>query len=274
MKYLIIISLISTLTFEYHKVAMSNELKQKAEFSFKNRQFSHAIGYYEALMHTYKVKDENLYLNLAHAHFNISNYKSASQYYKLVAFSKNPKTVSLINHQLGVIAAYEKKEKLALTFFKNALKAYSKNEQARYNYELISKKLESEKNINEAKNNKTTKTSKNQQNKGNGDQKSTVSLPSENEGEAMENSLQEEVEKTTKPSGIDNNNQKNSKDLQMNIKGAEEATALETIKFNEIHLTEAQAKQILESMKEQEFMLIQESIKKFDKTIKKNNHDW
>jgi len=52
---------------------------------------------------------------------------------------------SLANQQLGVMANRKGKFEEALNYFKNALKADPTNEEARFNYEIVKKKLEEKK---------------------------------------------------------------------------------------------------------------------------------
>lgn len=281
MIFLLLLNIFSSIAFEFDKVSISNGIRNKAAYAFKHEQYLLSIRYYQDLLNTYQVKDESLLLNLSHAYFKIADFDSAARYYKMLAESREKKIRSLVNHQLGVIAAFQGKERLAISYFKYALKANYRNEEARYNYELIAKKLEKERTSGKGKiNDRKANTDRNEGNREkpgrtNQDNKgssSTSSIDSEKENDDNPPTQEEENRMKLPLQNPDKDNHLN--DVMMDEKGEDAANALKTLKFNEIHINEVRARQLLESMKEQEFLLLLQISKKTNKPINKIQQDW
>jgi Ca-activated chloride channel family protein len=79
------------------------------------------------------------------AYFQAHDTTYTANSYQPVTQSSNTKLRSIAHQQLGVLANQQNKYEEALANFKQALKADPTNEDARYNYEMVKKKLEEQK---------------------------------------------------------------------------------------------------------------------------------
>ena len=128
------------------KISKANEAKEKAEVAFNNGKYGEAIKNYTYLLDSLDYEDPKAKLNLAHA-FHLSNdTSSAIQTYNSLLTSANREVKSIAHQQLGVISKKSNDLKTALAHFKNALKANPQNKEARFNYELVKKKLAQQEN--------------------------------------------------------------------------------------------------------------------------------
>jgi tetratricopeptide (TPR) repeat protein len=132
-------------------VSRLNQSVTNAQAAYARRDFNAAIFYYHYLLDSLHVRDRAASLNLAHAYFKANIPIKAFSYYRPLATKTPPTMASLVNLQLGVLVAPDDKWQ-ALEYFKKALIQNPRNEEARYNYELLKKYLaahpeEAEKNI-------------------------------------------------------------------------------------------------------------------------------
>ena len=168
-------------------------------------------------------------LNLAHAFWLNKDTAKAISSYEFGFLNAEKKSIAL--SQLGVItfektgitSMRELKEdekkiiKNALTFFKAALKRNVKNEEARYNYELL-KYLLAQKTPEENKENQDKKDDKQEDSKDKNDQKedSKQDQNSENQQDKTNNSGKESNQKEGKEKEGDANNQDQKEEMKKN----------------------------------------------------------
>lgn len=122
-----------------------NSLKSEAKAAYVKGDYKVAIDKYKYLVDSLGVKEEEVMLNLANAYFNSKDTTNAPTAYLPLTQSTNTKIKSIAQQQLGVMANRNGKFEEALNYFKQALKTAPDNEDARYNYEVLKKKLEKEK---------------------------------------------------------------------------------------------------------------------------------
>lgn len=118
-----------------------NAIKKQAEAAFAEKNYDTAIARYRFLIDSMKVEEEPVKLNLGNAYLLAKKHQEAEAvYHELAAYSKNAATRSTAYQQLAVIA-HEKEKNIdrALEFLKQALRNNPRNEEARYNYELLKK---------------------------------------------------------------------------------------------------------------------------------------
>lgn len=121
-------------------VSEVNHLKNEGKKAYKNNDFTLAVYCYSRLEEDFKLRNENIYLNLAHSYFNNRDAeKSSRQYIKVIQSDFPTLSHSIAYNQLGCIAFYEQDLQGALDYFKNALTLNRQNEAIRYNYELTKK---------------------------------------------------------------------------------------------------------------------------------------
>ena len=145
-----------------------NSLKSEAKAAYVKGDYKVAIDKYKYLVDSLGVKEEEVMLNLANAYFNSKDTTNAPTAYLPLTQSTNTKIKSIAQQQLGVMANRNGKFEEALNYFKQALKTAPDNEDARYNYEMVKKKIEEEKKKQEQQNkdqNKENKDDKKDQNK-------------------------------------------------------------------------------------------------------------
>lgn len=123
-------------------VSEFNKTKKQAEFAFNDEKYDQAIEKYHYLIDSLKFNDDNARLNLAHSYYKTGNIEEAKARYSSLIQSGDKEVRSIANQQMGVFESRGQNLKKSLDYFKSALIANPKNEEARYNYELIKKKLE------------------------------------------------------------------------------------------------------------------------------------
>lgn len=131
---------------EVHKVARINKAKASAEKAFKSGNYSEALKTYKILTDSFKLKEETVLINKAHCYFKLNYNAEAKKAYTELAVASDKSIRSIANNQLGLLSSEEKNLDMAKNYFKAALKAFPGNEEARYNYELISKLLNNQEN--------------------------------------------------------------------------------------------------------------------------------
>ncbi|MBU2914306.1 tetratricopeptide repeat protein [Reichenbachiella agariperforans] len=130
-----------TWTIDGSDVAKVNGLKKEGEKAFKAGNYTLAAEKFSYLIDSMNIDDENAVLNLGHSYFQLGKNEEAQNQYMKLILSENEELKSIAYQQLGALSNDPKTLQKALSFFKSALKANPRNEDARYNYELIKKKL-------------------------------------------------------------------------------------------------------------------------------------
>lgn len=126
-------------------ISKINGLKADAKKAYLKNDFKTAITKYRYLVDSMNVREDEILLNLASAYYNLKDTTNAlRQYQSLTASSKN-QLRSKAQQQLGLIADQQGKQEEALSYFKEAIKSDLTNDDARYNYELLKKKIEEKK---------------------------------------------------------------------------------------------------------------------------------
>lgn len=122
-----------------------NKVKSQAKEAFNAGDYQGAIQKYRLLIDSLDVHEEEVTLNLAHAYYLANDSTNAFSTYQ--ALTGSPKTMvsSIANQQLGIMSNVRGKPDEALNYFKQAIRADPRNEQARYNYEMLKKKLDKKK---------------------------------------------------------------------------------------------------------------------------------
>jgi Ca-activated chloride channel homolog len=281
----------------------TNELKKQAEVAFKNKDYKKAESIYNELFSKYEVKDEFARLNYAHSQYlngktneAISNYQSLTN-----ATEKIVKSIS--NQQLGNIQAKNNDYKQALEFYKKALISDPNNEEARFNAELMKKKLSEENQNKDQKENQKeneknkedkkedNKNDKNQENKDGKDDGKKNEKESEGEKEKenkegdnkreKEGKEDKEKKEGSKDSEKEKENEKGKenekkgnkpsekKEGKQDEKGNAEGKALENMK-----ISPEKAKMLLDAMKNAEKQYLQQLKKEPTEKKNKSKPDW
>ena len=262
-------------------IAEINRLKKEAEQAYLNGNFSTAISHYHTLLDSFKVSDENIRLNLANAYLQTNDTATAQQYYRQLANIPDRQVKSLAQQQMGVIANDQQKTQESLQHFKEALKADPSNEDARYNYELLKKKLQEQQNQQEnnkdqQKNDENKEQQKQDQNQQEQkqdqqqqqDQKQQEQKQQEGQEQESENKDQQEQDKQQKDQNQGKQEEGDSKEQK------EEPIIPTAERLEDMNMSEEKARMILEAMRNNELQYIQQNRRKATAPPDRNKPDW
>jgi len=281
MKGLVFFVMILAMTIDPGDIGKINSLKSQAKEAYKKGDFKTAISKYRYLVDSLGVQEDEVKLNLANAYFQINDTTHTATSYQPLTQSTNPKIRSIANQQLGVLSNRQNKHEEALANFKQALKADPTNDDARYNYEMVKKKLEEQKKKEEEQkkndpNQKEENKDKKDQNKDqNKDQKQDQKEKQDQENkdkkdqEQKEKQDQEQKEKEKKEQ-----QQKDQENEEKENKEKKELPPSVSEKLKQMEMSEEKAKMILEAMKNQEIQYLQQNKRKATKPKDKGKPDW
>jgi tetratricopeptide (TPR) repeat protein len=146
LKIFLFIQFFTNFWFYFNKIEDSNVLKTKASEAYKTHYYSEAINYYDKLLTEYEPNSDAIKLNLAHAHYKAQGYDAAAKLYTELSLSPEQSIRATALCQLGVIQHRSKRYKLAIYYFKEALRVNPNNTVAAYNYELLKLTLQKQTN--------------------------------------------------------------------------------------------------------------------------------
>ena len=139
------------------KIGKINALKSDAKKAYLAGDYKTAIKKYRYLVDSLNVQEDEVLLNLANAYYQLNDTTNASSQYQSLTQSPKSQLRSKAQQQLGVVTNKQGKFEEALEHFKQAIKSDPTNNDARYNYELLKKKLEEQKKQEEKKNQEQNK---------------------------------------------------------------------------------------------------------------------
>lgn len=122
-------------------VSQRNALKIEAGTAFYKKNFPLAAQKYEELANISYNLEPEARLNLAHSYFSINDTTKALEEYKKLVRLNDVVISTNAMIQVGVIETMKGDSTGALELFKIALQNDNENKVARYNYELLRKKL-------------------------------------------------------------------------------------------------------------------------------------
>jgi Ca-activated chloride channel homolog len=151
MKALLLIAFALLLSVDPATVKRINAAKSAAENAFKKGDYVAAIGHYKLLVDSLGVREDEVLINLANAYYLAKDTASAFSQYQAVTQSPKSDIKSKAFQQLGLMANQQGRAEEALSLFKQAIKAEPSNDDARFNYEMLKKKLDEKKKEEEEK---------------------------------------------------------------------------------------------------------------------------
>lgn len=279
MKSFLIAVVLLAFTVDPGKIGTINSLKSEAKEAYKKGDYKKAIEKYRYLVDSLSVTEDEVRLNLANAYFEANDTVNTLQRYQPLTQSSNTKIRSVAHQQMGVLANRQGKFEEALASFKQALKANPANEDARYNYEMVKKKLEEQKkkeeeqkkqdpnkqDKNEDQKKEENKDQKQDQNKDQKDQK---------DKEDQQKKDQQEKEKQDQEKKEKEQQQKEQEQKEKENKEKKDIPPSVSDKLKEMEMSEEKAKMILEAMKNQEIQYLQQNKRKATKPKDKGKPDW
>jgi hypothetical protein len=132
-------------------ISKINGIKSDARKAYQAGDYKTAVDKYSELVKL-GVKEDEVMLNLANAYYLQKDTANAFSGYQSLAQSNKKEVAAKANNQLGLMLNERGKAEKALSRFKNAIKSDPRNSEARYNYEMLKKKLDEAKD--DQKNNK------------------------------------------------------------------------------------------------------------------------
>ena len=151
MKYLLA-ALLAALLIDPGKIARENRAKSEAREAYTSGDYKKALEKYKYLADSLGVREDEVLLNLGHTYFQTNDTTNALSTYQSLVGSMNVAVRSKANQQLGILHHRQGKMEVALADFKAAVKADAANIDARYNYEMLKRKLDEKKKEDEKKN--------------------------------------------------------------------------------------------------------------------------
>jgi len=297
MKWLVLFLFTSLFSIDPSKISKVNKLKSEAKKAYLAGDMKTAIEKYKFLVDSLKVDEEEVAMNLANAYFNVNDTSSALNRYQPLSVSGDSKIKSWANQQMGVVANRQGKFEEALNYFKQAMKADPNNEQARYNYEMVKKKLEEKKKQeqqNKDKNNQDKKDDqkkdqkdqkdqdKKDQNKENKDQKDQKDKKDQQNKDKQDQQKKDQKDKQDQKDKEQKEKEQKEKEQQQREQEKKDQQNKDknkldpqlSEKLKEMKISEEKAKMILEAMKNQEVQYLQQNKRKATKPKDKGKPDW
>ena len=238
-----------------------NNYIDSAKQNFQKGEYELAIKDYTILINQYKIKDEDILLNLAHSYYNIQDTSNSKKIYHNLLNSEDSITRSIAHQQLGNVFWMTGKKNKAVYHYTESLKANTSNETARINFELIQKLIKSEEQYHTSVRYKKEKQASDQGNKGNASNKTQAGSGNSinRSGSKGDNNTQRSASDeggNYQGSQSDTENDKNELRNQKN--GNKENEDLITNKLKAANLSLQRARAILDAMKQNEIQYLQQ----------------
>ncbi|MEO5599794.1 MAG: tetratricopeptide repeat protein [Cyclobacteriaceae bacterium] len=279
--FLIVISLIAWI--DPATVRKINTAKSEAENAFKTGDYKTAINRYKYLVDSLGVNEDEVLLNLANAYYLQKDTANAFNKYQSLTSSIKRDISSKANQQLGILANQQGRAQEALNYFKQAIKAEPTNDDARYNYEMLKKKLDEQKKKEEEKQQQNKdKDKKDQQNE---DQDKKEEKDKDEQKKDEQNKDQEKKDQEQKQQEQKEQEKKEQEEKEQEEKQKQEEQAkqeqekkemqnLDREKLQQMKISEEKARMILEAMKNQEKQYLQQQKRKATKSRDRTKPDW
>lgn len=280
MKYILLILLAWVI--DPAKIGKVNSAKSQAKEAYQRGEYKDAVTQYKILTDSLGVKEDEVSLNLAHSYFQLNDTTNAQNAYRSLTSSSDRNIKSVSQQQLGVMANRQGKFEEALDYFKNSLKTDPTNEEARYNYEMVKKKLEEkkkqeqqQKNNDDKKDDQKKDQKDNKDSKDNKDQKDKSDQQKKQDEKDKQN--QDQKDQKSKEQQDNEKRQKEEqqqKEDEQNKQDKKETPSSVSEKLKEMKISEDKARMVLEAMKNQEVQYLQQNKRKATKPKSKNKPDW
>ena len=138
-------AIVSILAIDPSRIAKVNRAKSEAREAYMDGDYKKAVSMYTYLTDTLDVREDEVMINLANSYFQVKDTANAISTYQSLTASPKAHIRSKAQQQLGILHHRQGKLEEALANFKEAIKADNSNVDAKYNYEMLKKKLDEEK---------------------------------------------------------------------------------------------------------------------------------
>lgn len=281
MKLFLLLALSIVMWVDPATVKKINDAKSAAEQAFKQGKYEAALKHYDYLVDSLGVREDEVILNRANASYLAKDTASAFNHYQSVTESPKTDIRSKAFQQLGIMANQQGRAEEALNFFKQAIKAEPSNDDARYNYEMLKKKLEEKKKQEEEQQQKNKDDKKqdpqnqDQQKKEQEQKEQQEQQKKDEQNKDEQNKDQEQQEKEQKEQEEkEKQEQEQQQEQEKKESEKEEMPNVDREKLEEMKITEEKARMILEAMKNQEKQYLQQQKRKPSKARDRNQPDW
>jgi Ca-activated chloride channel homolog len=282
MKVLLLVALSMLVSVDPATVRKINSAKSAAEDAFKSGDYKTAIRHYKFLVDSLGVNEDEVVLNLANAYYLAKDTANAFNGYQSVTESPKSDIKSKANQQLGIMANQQGRAEEALNFFKQAIKAEPSNDDARYNYEMLKKKLEEKKKEEEKQKQnkdqqKQDQENKDQQKKEEQDKDQKQDDQKNKDEQNKDQQQKEQKEKEQKEQKEQEEKEQKEKEKQEQEKKEAEKKEMQNLdkdKLEQMKISEEKARMILEAMKNQEKQYLQQQKRKSTQSRDRNKPDW
>lgn len=272
MNYLFLILL--TLLIDPGKIGEVNKAKEKAKESYARGEYKDAAAQYR-LLDSLGVKEEEVTMNLAHSYYHLNDTVNARNAYLGLTNSASADYRSVSYQQLGMLSHRENKLEEALTYFKSSLKANPANEEARYNYEMVKKKLEEQKKQQQQQRDDQDKKDQEQKdNKDKQDQKDQKQNEQQQKDKEKKEQEEKQKQEQQKKDQEKKEQQQKEQQEQEEKKDEKKEQSPSSEKMKQMKISEEKAKMVLEAMKNQEVQYLQQNKRKATKPKDKGKPDW
>src|SRR5688500_1011651 len=146
-----VLSIIALIAIDPSRIDKVNNAKSEARKAYVEGDYKKAVSVYTYLTDTLDVREDEVMVNLANAYFQVKDTANAISVYQSLTASPKSHIRSKAQQQLGILHHRQGKLEEALANFKEAIKADNANVDAKYNYEMLKKKLDEEKKKQEEK---------------------------------------------------------------------------------------------------------------------------
>ncbi|HMQ00856.1 MAG TPA: hypothetical protein PKC24_13840 [Cyclobacteriaceae bacterium] len=256
------------------KIARVNALKEEASKAYNAGDYQKAAQHYSMLVDSLNVQEDALRLNLANSFFQLNDAENAGRYYQSLADSEIASIKSAAAQQLGVMANREGKFQEALSHFKQAIKADPKNDDARFNYEMLKKKLkeQQEQDQQEQENDQQNQQDKKDQDKDQNKDQQHKQDQDKDKNEDQDQDKQQQQDKNDKDKEQKENENESDQDEEQ--KQDEQTPPSTSDKLKDMKISEEQARKLLEAMKNQEVQYLQQNKRKATQRKDPSKPDW
>src|SRR5688572_15794261 len=141
----IVLSIIGLIAIDPSRIAKVNGAKSEARKAYMDGDYKKAVSMYTYLADTLDVREDEVMINLANSFFQVKDTANAISTYQSLTASSKSHIRSKAHQQLGIMKHRPGKLEEALQNFKLSIKADVNNIDAKYNYEMLKKKLNEEK---------------------------------------------------------------------------------------------------------------------------------
>lgn len=282
MKWLVSFTLMLALLTDPTKIGKINTLKAEAKKAYLAGDFKTAVQKYRYLVDSLQVKEDEVLLNLANAYFQLNDSTNALSEYQSLTQSPKPQLRSKAQQQLGVMTNRQGKFEEALNYFKESIKSDPSNNDARYNYELLKKKLEEKKQQQQQQQQQNQKDqNKEQENKDQQKQEQEKKEQQDKQKEEQQKEQEKKDQQQEKKDQQQKDQQKKENEQQQEEQQKQDQEKQEpkeappvSEKLKQMQISEEKAKMLLEAMKNQEIQYLQQNKRKATKPKDKTKPDW